>query len=84
MIGHSSIYNALFLLQVAFSSNILQYFVLPCTDIVSSFQLIVFSLPSIIALFMATFGVCHSVPPTAPSSSAHEVSASFFIGMKEV
>lgn len=38
--------------------------------------------PCALVAFMATFGVCSSVPPTPPTSSAASVSPPFFPGLK--
>ncbi|XP_060565003.1 solute carrier family 49 member A3-like [Ruditapes philippinarum] len=40
--------------------------------------------PSLLVMFMATFGICSSVPPTPPTSSAEEKSEPFFEGLKQI
>ncbi|XP_053406794.1 solute carrier family 49 member A3-like isoform X2 [Mercenaria mercenaria] len=40
--------------------------------------------PSLLVMFMATFGICSSVPPTPPTSSAEEKSEPFFQGLKQI
>jgi FLVCR family MFS transporter 7 len=48
------------------------------------FQLWIITGPSLLVMFMATFGICSSVPPTPPTSSAEEKSEPFFEGLKQV
>ncbi|KAH3789896.1 solute carrier family 49 member A3-like [Dreissena polymorpha] len=40
--------------------------------------------PTLATLLMATFGVCSSIPPTPPTSSAEEKSEPFFQGLKQI
>ncbi|XP_056004844.1 solute carrier family 49 member A3-like isoform X2 [Ostrea edulis] len=44
----------------------------------------VISSPAFLVVFMATFGVCSSVPPTPPTASADEASESFKEGLKKI
>ena len=54
-----------------------------CT-LVLILQLWVISSPAFLVVFMATFGVCSSVPPTPPTASAEEESEPFKEGLKKV
>ena len=47
-------------------------------------KLWVITAPSLLVMFMATFGIWSSVPPTPPTSSAEEKSEPFFDGLKQV
>lgn len=48
------------------------------------FLLQLYSIPAVLSMLMATFGVCSSVPPTPPTVSAEEKSEPFFIGLKQI
>ena len=43
-----------------------------------------YAAPALLGIVLTTFGVCSSIPPTAPSSSAAEISESFIGGLKKV
>jgi hypothetical protein len=44
----------------------------------------IFSVPAFVGVALATFGVCSSVPPRPPSSSAAGTSEPFAHGVKQV
>jgi len=50
----------------------------------SCLQLHVFACPAYVGVLMTTFGVCSSVPPSPPSSSAAMPLEQFFVGVKQV
>ncbi|KAL4231241.1 Major facilitator superfamily domain-containing protein 7 [Mactra antiquata] len=40
--------------------------------------------PSLLTMFMATFGICSGIPPTPPTISAEQDSEPFFQGLKQI
>lgn len=47
-------------------------------------QLLIYLIPAVIGVAMATFGVCSNEPPTPPSASADEEGESFYKGFLHV
>ncbi|XP_077969792.1 solute carrier family 49 member A3-like [Styela clava] len=48
------------------------------------FMLAIESIPGILAVLMATFGICSNRPPTPPSASAETASEPFLTGLKKL
>ncbi|KAK2146158.1 hypothetical protein LSH36_628g03001 [Paralvinella palmiformis] len=48
------------------------------------FMLYVYTIPAGIGMLSATFGICHSLPPSPPTSSAASTPESFILGMKQI